>query len=605
MFREYFNQHPLYPMMNDLRCPFPRMSNRAAWAQINDSYKEELLHTAEKWHDVPYPLLTATQFMAFVRNGSRVAWEKPYFDRRRKLIAAVMGMCVSGTCDELDQVIDGIWLICEETSWVISAHNGSAHDGMPPISERPLPNPKNPYVDLFAAQTAMILALTDYLVGEKLDEQAPIIRRRIKDEIEQRVLLPFENHDDFWWMGMIRKDLCNWTPWIVSNVMTSAVIMMDDHRRLAALLSRGCAMLDRYLRIIPEDGSCDEGAGYWNMAGGALLDCLELLECITDGQMSFWNNEKIRGILSFPEKVYLSNGWFVNFADCDARPHLDGERLRYAGEKINNQRLYAIGCALEANATEQLSDTPQMLRLLKMLFHPLPKNTNGVEGIPHDTWMEGVQVRILEKDRTLMACKGGHNGENHNHNDVGAFVLYVDGEPQIIDVGNMVYTQKTFSDERYSIWNIRSMYHNVPIIANQEQQAGTAFHATDVTPLSDGMSMDICNAYGTDARVHKAKREFRLDNQNTLFLSDEITLEEKQPVTWVLMLRNAPILNGSSIQSGKASIAVPPQMNIHCEEIQVTDTRMAKNFPGSVWHVTVSPQEISDQYRVRFVIQAI
>ena len=60
--------------------------------------------------------------------------------------------------DLLDCVVDGLWCICEETFWGISAHNGSSHAGQTPAEQRPLPEKKNPYIDLFAAQTACTLA---------------------------------------------------------------------------------------------------------------------------------------------------------------------------------------------------------------------------------------------------------------------------------------------------------------------------------------------------------------------------------------------------------------------------------------------------------------
>ena len=62
----------------------------------------------------------------------------------------------------------------------------------------------------------------------------------------------------------------------------AALDPMPNHE-LAAIIERACEMLDRYLDIIPEDGGCDEGPGYWNMAGGSLMDFLEFLEKLTGG----------------------------------------------------------------------------------------------------------------------------------------------------------------------------------------------------------------------------------------------------------------------------------------------------------------------------------
>src|SRR5665811_67811 len=56
------------------------------------------------------------------------------------------------------------------------------------------------------------------------------------------------------------------------------------------------------------------------------------------------------------------------------------------------------------------------------------------------------------------SAKGGSNGEGHNHNDVGSFMLYFNGDPVMIDVGVGTYTSKTFSPQRYDIWTMQSNY---------------------------------------------------------------------------------------------------------------------------------------------------
>ena len=53
------------------------------------------------------------------------------------------------------------------------------------------------------------------------------------------------------------------------------------------------------------------------------------------------------------------------------------------------------------------------------------------------------------KEGLFMAAKGGCNGEFHNHNDVGTFIIYKNGERFICDSGNKTYNALTFSDKRY------------------------------------------------------------------------------------------------------------------------------------------------------------
>ena len=584
MFKAFLESHSINELLVPWRCPFPPAADRAAWEGLPCEARQALLDTAARYRAVEYPVLTASRFMAFARTGDRGIYEAPYFLRRKKLIAALLGVCAAGTDDDLDAVIDGLWLICEETSWVISAHNGSAHEGVLPPERRPLPDIRNPYVDLFAAQSAMILSLTCALLGDALDGASPLIRRRVRAEVERRVLVPFETRDDFWWMGITRRDLCNWTPWIVSNVMLTACAWIRDRARLGELLERGCAMLDRYLDVLPEDGGCDEGAGYWSMAGGALLDCLQLLEEVTGGRMAFWDDAKLKNVLRYPLNAWIGGEWFVNYADCDARPEVPGERLEFAGQRLGDPALVAFGARFRGDPGRELSDTPQLWRLLNSLFRPKADGADAAEP-PRDVWLPNLETRMVRRAGLTLVIKGGVNEGSHNHNDCGSFMLYADGEPEIVDAGNMTYTGKTFSGERYSLWNTRGKYHNVPMIGGFEQINGWERRARDVRATEDGLTLDIANAYPAEAGVLRCVREAAC-GEGGCRLRDVIDTREPQTVTETLLLRHPPEIDREGVSSGALRIVPGPGMAAKVEEIPVTDPRMAKNFPGSLWRVT-------------------
>ena len=600
MFEKIIDSHSIGDMIAIPVAPlFPPATDRGAWEGLPSHKRQALRRLADDWRGAEYPPLLASQFMAFGRTGSRTAYETPYFRRRRKLCAAALGACESGDMDALDDVVDGIWLICEETSWVVSAHNGSDHMGILPASQRLLPDVTNPYVDLFAAQTAMILSLACQLLAEELDGVSPLIRRRVRMEVERRVLVPFETRDDFWWMGVTRRDLNNWTPWIVSNVLLAACCWVEDRLRLAALIERGLAMLDRYLAVIPADGSCDEGPGYWSMAGGALLDCLQLLAHATGGKISLWDDGKLGNILRFPMRMWLGGPWFVNYADCDARPDIPGERLLFAGQMLGDGALAAFGRRFRGTPEGHLADTPQFWRLLNELFHGEDGGTETVAP-PEEVWLPDLQLRILRRGGLTLVCKGGVNEGGHNHNDCGSFMVWAGGEPQIVDAGNMTYTGKTFSPERYTLWNTRAMYHNVPLIGGCEQVNGWARKARDVEPLPDGLRLDMAPAYPEGAGVLECRREAACAEKGCR-VEDVIRLDAPQTVTEVFLLRHEPEIKDGGVCAGAIRLSPDGPMTIGIEEIPVTDPRMARNYPGSLWRVTFSAEEAAE-HRLGFWI---
>ena len=587
MLERYFAAHPI----GEVRYvpQFPVFADRAAWAQIDPADKAELLAYADKWRAEPWPMLTAGMYASFIRTGSRTDCQTPYYARRRKLCSAVLHVCLTGEMDLLPDVEDGVWLLCEETTWAISAHAYLS-------KEHPFPDDQANVVDLFAAQTAMILSFTAQLLEGVLH---PDVIDRIRREVERRIFRPFMDYDGEWWMGFTRTNLNNWTPWIISNVLMSANVW---HWGGAALIERACGMLDRWLKCVPEDGGCDEGAGYWNMAGGAFLDCLMVLESLC--AVDLWLDEKVRRMMAYPELAHLGNGWFANFADCDARPRIDGERIQYAGEKTGNTALIRMGVEMRGVPSAALSDTPHLSRVLMRLFFK-PVQVEAEEVQQKDVWLPDLQVRIVEAvDRcggtdgpkvlhTTVAMKGGHNDESHNHNDVGSFLMAVNGQMQVVDAGNMIYTAKTFSDRRYELWNCRAAYHNVPMIAQYEQQPGLQYAARDVECLPNGMALDMAAAYPAEAGVKTCRRKLLLDGSR-LSVMDDITLDKAQPVTWVFILRDEPIIEAEDkcCHGRETNFFVEwrdtEELTAAVEPIEITDSRMKHSYPGKLWRLTLT-----------------
>ncbi len=574
MLTEYLATHPL-----TVHCApqFPACRDRAAWESVAPDDREAVIAYANTWRDQPWPMLTAGMYASFVRTGSRTDCERPYFDRRRKLCAAALHVCLTGESTDLPTVEDGLILLCEETAWGISAHLGLT-------KEHPYPDASSAVIDLFAAQTAMILSYICQLLEDRLH---PDVYARVRSEVERRVLAPFMHSNNEWWMGYVRKDLNNWTPWIVSNVMMAANVWAYD---LENLYPRACLMLDRWLDCVPEDGGCDEGAGYWNMAGGSFLDCLMLLHQTTNVRL--WDDGKVQRIMAYPEKAHLGGGWFANFADCDARPYLSSERLQYAGEMTGNQALARMGLEMRSTPLRELNDTPHMSRILMRLFCP-PAAPEAVTIPEKDVWLPDLQVRILQKGNVTLCAKGGHNGESHNHNDVGNFIVGIRGNMRMVDAGNMVYTAKTFSDSRYELWNCRAAYHSIPLIGGCEQQPGLSFIARDVHCTPDGLTLDMAPAYPPEAAAKSCRRVMQAA-ADAVTITDDIVLASPKPVTWVFMLREEPRLSADAplcrFTGTDEVFSWPEGLTPAVERIDITDRRMQGSYPGTLWRLTLTAE---------------
>ena len=253
----------------------------------------------------------------------------------------------------------------------------------------------------------------------------------------------------------------------------------------------------------------------------------------------------------------------------------------------------------------ELSDTPHLSRLLMRLFSKPASMEGGRMECPKDVWLPDLQVRMVEARsvcggtdglkelKTTVAMKGGHNNENHNHNDIGSFLIAVNGDMQVVDAGNMVYTAKTFSDRRYELWNCRSVYHNVPIIGAFEQHDGAQYAARDVEYTPDGMALDMAAAYPAEAGLHKCRRVFHLAG-GRMSVRDEIVCNEPQIITWVFMLRHEPVIDHERqcchLKDSGFWIdwSENAPLTAEVEPIEITDGRMAKSYPGTLWRLMLT-----------------
>ena len=127
-----------------------------------------------------------------------------------------------------------------------------------------------------------------------------------------------------------------------------------------------------------------------------------------------------------------------------------------------------------------------------------------------------------------IAAKAGHNDEPHNHNDVGSFQYYLNGEEMLSDLGSGEYTRQYFSDQRYDYFVCGSQGHSLPMIDGYTQRAGKEARAEDVVLDEKGIRMDMTNVYGLDC-LTSLKRSILFDEPTgTMTLTDAFALNEEK-----------------------------------------------------------------------------
>ncbi len=575
--------------------PYPKSADRTSWQALPQQAREAIVTAAVQDLKQPWPSLPASVFMDFKRNGNRSRFEQLHFPRRNRLRLAALAECIENQGRFLDDIMDGIWLICEESFWGVSAHLGAqkAGTGLPDVTE--------PIVDLFAAETANALAWICYLLAPQLDSLSALLRPRIRAEIKRRVLDPCTARNDFGWMGLDAahpRYVNNWNPWINSNWLTCVLLQEDEPRRSADTL-KILTSLDRFLDAYHPDGGCDEGPGYWSRAGASLFDCLELVHSATAGKLNYFTMPLVREIGAYIYRAHIAGSWYTNFADASARVSPDANLVWRYGVRVNDPKLAAHGAWLASTRVEAATGADAMGRALDALFHLGDLQKAAVSARPplvRDVSLPGTQVfaaRLREgsTDGFYVAAQGGHNNESHNHNDVGNFIVFFNGEPVLIDVGVETYTAKTFSSRRYEIWTMQSSWHNCPTINGVMQSAGRQFEAHNFSATPGSVSMNLAAAYPADAGVKSWRRVITLNRESdTVVIKDDFQLSKPSTLELSLITTRAAHEAGPGriTLDGGFSILYPESLRPVFDEHSSEDARLQPIWGNTVRRIRLT-----------------
>ena len=522
--------------------PYPTIQDRADWEAVPQEIRAGFIREAQQYLGTTWERIPATVTLQYIRNGNRSNYDGMNTRQREKLATLVFAEVFENAGRFLDEIADGIWAICEQTFWGSTAHLGMqrAGNGLPDVTE--------PIVDLFAAETGALLAWTDYLLGERLDKASPLLRKRIRAEVDRRLLTPALERDDFWWMGFgERKNVNNWNPWINSNWLAAALLLEADPGRRTRSVYKIMRSVDNFINIYPDDGASDEGPGYWGRAGASLFDNLELLGSATNGTVDLYRSPLVRNMGQYIYRVYIKDEYFVPMGDASAKITPDAELVYQYGKRIGDPVMQGFGALLAQRRGPYRPGSSSPGRILPALRVASEIASAHVsEPLLGSVWLADLQLMAARSAANsgvglYVAAWGGHNAQSHNHNDVGNFIVYGDGTPVLIDVGVETYSAKTFSAQRYEIWTMQSAYHNLPTINGIMQGAGREFQAKDVsfgeTANRVTFSADIASAYPTEAAVRRWQRRVTLDRKASVVqLEDRYELKEwKEPVRLSLM----------------------------------------------------------------------
>lgn len=469
---------------------------------IYEEKKTELASLCDKFGDFDGYRQNLERFNEFFENGNRLNYENEYFARRGCLMACAADAIINkngGANEELYKIINAV---CAEFTWALPAH-----------LDRDTKEPEK-VIDLFNAETAQTLCEIKHYV--QLDDRTCA---KIHSLVYERIIKPFES-GSFWW----EKSTHNWAA--VCSGCVGMVYMYEFPERFSAVKERILKATDCFLAGYGADGACLEGLGYWEYGFGYFTYFAELL-CRFDGTDLF-ADKKTSAIADFYSHMFLNGDVTVSFSD--------GFR--------NGTFNIGLACFLKKEygaripALNRRADYDGCYRFAPYLRSFLWLDENlciGENVCVYEKDFSDAEWYVCKREKFAFAAKGGSNGEPHNHNDIGCFIIADAAEQLICDLGAGEYTRGYFRDEsRYGYFCTSSLGHSVPIIDGEYQKNGEMYRANVVKAQNGVFELDISGAYEVEGLAY-FRRKFEI-SEDKIELCDSFDVSGEKVVERLVSL---------------------------------------------------------------------
>jgi hypothetical protein len=482
------------------------IQDREFWEAVRTLPKsEEVMRRAEAAAKEPTPELNEADYLTFSQSGDRQPYQGRYASRSQRLSNFTLAEAMENQGRFLPLIEKELSAILSETTWALPAHDKDLR------SLRGI----EINVDLGAAMRAWTVGMAEAILQDRLLSET---RSKIRSEIKKRVLDVYlaqvaeGKPAHLFWLDRTN----NWNAVCHAGVVGAALLISDSPEEKARVIAAAELYLPKYLEGYGEDGYLDEGVGYLNYGLGHYVLLADVVRRATDGQLDWFQGDNLGKILDYAAGLEIAGGVFPSFSDG----RIGDRPVPWLGEFLATRRGEASGLTTMSWVLDHpLGGMLYRPVLLARLRLEMPTSqgpmSKGLElGLRTKFASGGVLVLRPSEDTPEVglaaALKGGHNGENHNQNDLGTYVVVIDGKTVLPDLGMAVYDNKNFTDQRYENPVNSSLGHSVPVVAGQAQKTGKDARAvTKELFLNDEMDtwlIDLTTAYAVPALADLSRK---------------------------------------------------------------------------------------------------
>lgn len=543
--------------------PAPAYSNRQYWedfaaTDLGQYYLREADELKDRAPEVP---ISDEIYRRANKEGNRGIYKPRYYRTMDRLEKYILAECMLNDSRYLKPAEAHIRAILSMKSWIHPNHDDK---------ENSVLEGKRVHIDLGARKFGLVLALADAVLEDKLSAD---LRSEIQEQLQWRIidsylkstkaLKPKSNS----WI----RSTSNWNSVCTSGSLFTIMVAEESYENRLQAIGSAINSMRYYLSGFGDDGYCSEGTGYWRYGFGHYLYLAEILYDYTDGKINlfeFDNPEKLSRVANFPEVFQIHPGLYSPFSDGVTRVKNDSDNFaylmatKYYGAKKSSyfkpdESVQSI--VLGADYKKYISEAPAVVSLPPVTYF----NDYGV-----------VISRGQQEVPFSISVKAGHNNENHNHMDVGSYVIALGDEILSGDIGAPSYRAGAFSDSNpaRSSWG-----HPVPRIDNTLQSKGREFSGevleTNFSAEKDQVVMDLLSAYEIPY-LQTLMRTVENDKSGDgiITVTDQFTADK--PVTFgtaIMTLADYEVVDAKTVILTENGMKVKAEVSSPDGELQILD----------------------------------
>jgi hypothetical protein len=513
-------------------------SDRGSWSALAPRLSS-LTSEAEKLLKNPVPQFDEEAYLKFSETGDRQPMERNLNSRENQIVPLVLAECVEYRGRFLPRIAEIMDSLAAMPSWTLSAHDPlllNLHG-------------VRYFVDLNAADMADALAEAVYLLGDRLPEST---RRHVLREMDRHVFAPMRvslanrdagsDHNGNWWLYAEM----NWNAVCLKGVTGAALAVLPRVGDRALFVAAAEHYIHNYEDSFNADGYDTEGLGYWNYGFSHFIELRENILRVSSGKIDLLESPKMKRVALFGIEFPMLPDNAAAFGDAGVRPQADQHLIRMI------DHIFQISPS-DGNVVEQSSGIQHAgLTSIALDLFPIPGDLlpTPSEVRHHDLQTyyadSGVLVSRPSPGQELaVTIKAGGN-TTHSHNDIGSFVIGLDGVQPVGDPGGPgYYTAATFGPHRLDSELLNSFGHPVPEIDGHLQLDATKVRVRvlshSLSPKEDQIEIDMTPAYGlaelkamTRTLVHSRVGNGAIEITDEFRLSKPCVIIESLPThgTW-------------------------------------------------------------------------